>query len=58
MLEEYRKEEGLFLVRKSTRNETYNVISLCHKKSIFNFEIKVKVGTLTVGFVKDFLKIF
>ncbi|XP_022341793.2 tyrosine-protein kinase HTK16-like [Crassostrea virginica] len=42
MLEEYRKEEGLFLVRKSTRNETYNVISLCHKKSIFNFEIKVK----------------
>ncbi|XP_061194673.1 tyrosine-protein kinase HTK16-like [Saccostrea echinata] len=42
MLEEYRKEEGLFLVRKSTRNENYNVISLCHKKSIFNFEIKVK----------------
>lgn len=41
LLEEYRKEEGLFLVRKSTRNEHYNVISLCHKKSIFNFEIKV-----------------
>ncbi|XP_048745066.2 tyrosine-protein kinase HTK16-like [Ostrea edulis] len=42
MLDEHRKEEGLFLVRKSKRNENFSVISLCHKKSIFNFEIKVK----------------
>ncbi|KAK3095299.1 hypothetical protein FSP39_012959 [Pinctada imbricata] len=41
VLENFRKEEGLFLVRKSTRNQNFNVLSLCHKKAVFNFEIKV-----------------
>lgn len=32
--------DGLFLVRKSTRDKSMNVISLCHNKSMYNYEIK------------------